>query len=62
MWTRSGNLIAVLHQPGSRSFGYAVFSGGRVPGRARGGASCGRAPLAWHGSWLSYTPPEATRC
>ena len=26
MWTRSGNLIAVLHQPGSRSFGYAVFS------------------------------------
>jgi hypothetical protein len=26
MWTRSGNLIAVLHRPGSRSFGYAVFS------------------------------------
>jgi hypothetical protein len=26
MWTRSGNLIVVLHRPGSRSFGYAVFS------------------------------------
>jgi hypothetical protein len=26
MWTRSGNLIGVLHQPGSRTFGYAVFS------------------------------------
>jgi hypothetical protein len=26
MWTRSGNLIGVLHRPGSRSFGYAVFS------------------------------------
>ena len=26
MWTRSGNLLATLHQPGSRSFGYAVFS------------------------------------
>lgn len=25
-WTRSGNLIGVLHRPGSRSFGYAVFS------------------------------------
>jgi hypothetical protein len=26
MWTRSGNLIVVLHRPRSRSFGYAVFS------------------------------------
>jgi len=26
MWTRSGNLIAVMHRPRSRSFGYAVFS------------------------------------
>jgi hypothetical protein len=26
MWTRSGNLIAVLHRSRSRSFGYAVFS------------------------------------
>jgi hypothetical protein len=26
MWTRSGNLIGTLHRPGSRSFGYAVFS------------------------------------
>lgn len=26
MWTRSGNLIGVLHRPRSRSFGYAVFS------------------------------------
>lgn len=26
MWARSGNLIGVLHRPGSRSFGYAVFS------------------------------------
>jgi hypothetical protein len=26
MWTRSGNLIGVLHRPHSRSFGYAVFS------------------------------------
>ena len=26
MWTRSGNLIAVLHRARSRSFGYAVFS------------------------------------
>jgi hypothetical protein len=26
MWTRSGNLISVLHRPRSRSFGYAVFS------------------------------------
>ncbi|HEY5987653.1 MAG TPA: hypothetical protein VIV12_14955, partial [Streptosporangiaceae bacterium] len=26
MWTRSGNLIVVLHRPGSRRFGYAVFS------------------------------------
>jgi hypothetical protein len=26
MWTRSGNLIGVLHRLGSRSFGYAVFS------------------------------------
>jgi hypothetical protein len=26
MWTRSGNLIAWLHRPGSRSFGYAVYS------------------------------------
>jgi len=26
MWTRSGNLIAVLHHRHSRSFGYAVFS------------------------------------
>ena len=26
MWTRSGNLIAVLHRRHSRSFGYAVFS------------------------------------
>ena len=26
MWTRSGNLIVVLHRRGSRSFGYAVFS------------------------------------
>ncbi len=26
MWTRSGNLIAVLHRPGSRRLGYAVFS------------------------------------
>jgi hypothetical protein len=25
-WTRSGNLIGALHRPGSRSFGYAVFS------------------------------------
>jgi hypothetical protein len=26
MWTRSGNLIVVLHRPRSRSFGYAVYS------------------------------------
>jgi len=26
MWTRSGNLIGVLHRPHGRSFGYAVFS------------------------------------
>jgi hypothetical protein len=26
MWTRSGNLISWLHQPGARSFGYAVYS------------------------------------
>lgn len=26
MWTRSGNLIAVLHRARSRNFGYAVFS------------------------------------
>src|SRR5262245_49601593 len=26
MWTRSGNLVVVLHRPGSRSFGYAVYS------------------------------------
>jgi hypothetical protein len=26
MWTRSGNLIAVLHRRGSRTFGYAVLS------------------------------------
>ncbi|HEX9516870.1 MAG TPA: hypothetical protein VF940_11915, partial [Streptosporangiaceae bacterium] len=26
MWTRSGNLIVVLHGPRSRSFGYAVYS------------------------------------
>jgi hypothetical protein len=26
MWSRSGNLIAVLHRPRSRSFGYAVYS------------------------------------
>jgi hypothetical protein len=26
MWTRSGNLIAVLHRRRSRNFGYAVFS------------------------------------
>src|SRR6266851_4406435 len=26
MWTRSGNLIVVLRRPGSRSFGYAVYS------------------------------------
>ncbi len=26
MWTRSGNLIVVLHRLGSRRFGYAVFS------------------------------------
>jgi hypothetical protein len=25
---------------------------------AHGGASCGLPPLAWHGSWLSYTPPR----
>src|SRR5260370_451185 len=26
MWTRSGNLIVVLHRPGSARFGYAVYS------------------------------------
>jgi hypothetical protein len=26
MWTRSGNLIGVLHRPGSRSSAYAIFS------------------------------------
>jgi hypothetical protein len=26
MWTRSGNLIVVLHRPGTRRFGYAVYS------------------------------------
>jgi hypothetical protein len=26
MWTRSGNLLAVLHRRGGRTFGYAVFS------------------------------------
>jgi len=26
MWTRSGNLIVVLHRPRGRSFGYAVYS------------------------------------
>jgi hypothetical protein len=26
MWTRSGNLIVVLHRRGSKTFGYAVFS------------------------------------
>jgi hypothetical protein len=26
MWSRSGNLIAVLHRAGSRRFGYAVYS------------------------------------
>src|SRR5260370_11028529 len=38
MWTRSGNLIAVLHRPRSRHFGYAVFlpSGARLATLATG--------------------------
>jgi len=38
MWTRSGNLIVVLHRPRSRSFGYAVYapSGSRLATLATG--------------------------
>jgi hypothetical protein len=38
MWTRSGNLIGVLHRRGSRTFGYQVFSpaGTRVATLATG--------------------------
>ena len=46
MWTRSGNLIVVLHRPGSRSFGYAVFSpsGTRLATLATGLTSLGGRP------------------
>jgi hypothetical protein len=43
MWTRSGNLIGVLHRRGSRSFGYAVFSpsGSRLATLATGLSTSG---------------------
>jgi hypothetical protein len=47
--------------PGSRSTVLVVRPGGApvaIYQTAHGGASCGPVPLAWHGSWLSYTPPR----
>jgi hypothetical protein len=47
--------------PASRSTVFLVRPGYApvaVYRTAHGGASCGPVPLAWHGSWLSYTPPR----
>lgn len=48
-------------EPGDGSTVFLVRPGSApvaVYQTARGGASCGLPPLAWHGSWLSYTPPR----
>jgi hypothetical protein len=58
-----GRMVAyiVTQLPGNGSTVFLVRPG-RAPvavyQTAHGGASCGPVPLAWHRSWLSYTPPR----
>src|SRR5512132_514866 len=51
----------LTREPGDGSTVFLVRPGGApvaVYQTAHGGSPCAPPPLAWHGSWLSYSPPQ----